>query len=65
MKSNDVIVNMVLNVVGEDLEKGGQVLHYGITLRRKFDPLSFGHEIYSTFSLVTQVYKWVPATYRW
>ena len=27
--------------------------------------VSLGKELYSTLSLFTQVYKWVPATYCW
>ena len=35
----------------------------GSNLARRFFPL--GKELYTTLSLFTQVYKWVPATYCW
>ena len=35
----------------------------GSSLARRV--VSFGKELYSTLSLLTHVYKWVPATYSW
>ena len=35
----------------------------GSSLTRRV--VSFDRELYSTLSLFTQVYKWVPATYCW
>ena len=40
-----------------DLEVGcSRLVHHVVSLDT---------ELYSTLSLFTQVYKWVPATYRW
>ena len=35
----------------------------GSSSARRF--VSLGKELYSTLSLFTQVYKWVPASYCW